>query len=270
LRKRRPKPHTTWHLDEVYLKINGRMVYLWRAVDAEGEVLDVLIQSRRMVALEGQDYGRALEFAENAIQLARTLSDVMTSRLLKIWALAGLSRPECFALARQFRDECQANGWRQYLDLSEGPWGTALIIRGDLGAGLRWLARSISRLEKEGIVGMANLLRMVLADVYVRMISGTERAPLWVVVRNFPTLLEAAIVAEGRVKALIKHVCSRPHVDREGTVFGRCEMILGLLCKAKKRRAEAISHLTEAKRLLTQLGPTPALDRVEQALRDLH
>ena len=28
LRKRRPKPHTTWHLDEVYLKIDGRMVYL--------------------------------------------------------------------------------------------------------------------------------------------------------------------------------------------------------------------------------------------------
>ena len=30
LRKRRPKPYTTWHLDEVYLKIDGRMVYLWR------------------------------------------------------------------------------------------------------------------------------------------------------------------------------------------------------------------------------------------------
>ena len=47
LRKRRPKPHSVWHLDEVYLKIGGRMVYLWRAVDAEGEVLDVLVQSRR-------------------------------------------------------------------------------------------------------------------------------------------------------------------------------------------------------------------------------
>ena len=47
LRKRRPKPHVTWHLDEVYLKIDGRMVYLWRAVDAEGEVLDVLVQSKR-------------------------------------------------------------------------------------------------------------------------------------------------------------------------------------------------------------------------------
>ena len=47
LRKRRPKPHSTWHLDEVYLKIGGPMVYLWRAVDAEGEVLDVLVQSKR-------------------------------------------------------------------------------------------------------------------------------------------------------------------------------------------------------------------------------
>ena len=47
LRKRSPKPHSIWHLDEVYLKIDGRMVYLWRAVDAEGEVLDVLVQSKR-------------------------------------------------------------------------------------------------------------------------------------------------------------------------------------------------------------------------------
>src|SRR5882762_6916385 len=47
LRKRRPKPHTIWHLDEAYLKIDGRMVYLWRAVDAEGEVLEVLVQPKR-------------------------------------------------------------------------------------------------------------------------------------------------------------------------------------------------------------------------------
>jgi transposase-like protein len=47
LRKRRPKPHEIWHLDEVYLRIDGRMAYLWRAVDAEGEVLDALVQSKR-------------------------------------------------------------------------------------------------------------------------------------------------------------------------------------------------------------------------------
>jgi putative transposase len=36
-----------WHLDEVFVRINGKCVYLWRAVDCEGEVLDVLVQSRR-------------------------------------------------------------------------------------------------------------------------------------------------------------------------------------------------------------------------------
>ena len=41
---KRGRPHMT-RPDEVYLKIDGRMVYLWRAVDAEGEVLDVLVQS---------------------------------------------------------------------------------------------------------------------------------------------------------------------------------------------------------------------------------
>lgn len=46
-RKRRLKPNTTQLLGEVYLKIDGRIVYLWLAVDAEGEVLDVLVHSQR-------------------------------------------------------------------------------------------------------------------------------------------------------------------------------------------------------------------------------
>src|SRR6185437_13043878 len=36
-----------WHLDEVFLKINGKTRYLWRAVDQDGNVLDILVQSRR-------------------------------------------------------------------------------------------------------------------------------------------------------------------------------------------------------------------------------
>ena len=47
LRARRPKPHSRWHLDEVFVRIGGRQMYLWRAVDAEGEVLDVLVQPKR-------------------------------------------------------------------------------------------------------------------------------------------------------------------------------------------------------------------------------
>ena len=47
LRSRSESPSPVWHLDEVYTKINGKMVYLWRAVDDEGTVLDVVVQRRR-------------------------------------------------------------------------------------------------------------------------------------------------------------------------------------------------------------------------------
>jgi len=47
MRMQRQHPSSTWHIDEVFLKINGRQYCLRRAVDAEGEVLDVFLQSRR-------------------------------------------------------------------------------------------------------------------------------------------------------------------------------------------------------------------------------
>ena len=47
LRRRRPRPGDKWHLDEVVLKIKGKLCYLWRAVDQNGVILDILVQSRR-------------------------------------------------------------------------------------------------------------------------------------------------------------------------------------------------------------------------------
>ncbi len=47
LRAKRPKPHGRWHLDEMFVRVGGKQMYLWRAVDAEGEVLEVLLQAKR-------------------------------------------------------------------------------------------------------------------------------------------------------------------------------------------------------------------------------
>src|SRR5258708_22412479 len=51
LRRRRPRPTERWHLDEMIVVIGGRRMYLWRAVDSEGEVLDLLVQRRRDTAV---------------------------------------------------------------------------------------------------------------------------------------------------------------------------------------------------------------------------
>src|ERR1700687_5403526 len=47
LRRCRPRPSDRWHLDELVVRIAGKRMYLWRAVDHEGEVLDMLVQRRR-------------------------------------------------------------------------------------------------------------------------------------------------------------------------------------------------------------------------------
>ena len=47
LKRRRPRPGDKWFLDEVFVRIQGKLHYLWRAVDQDGHVLDILVQSRR-------------------------------------------------------------------------------------------------------------------------------------------------------------------------------------------------------------------------------
>jgi putative transposase len=60
LRRRRPKPGDTWHLDEVFIRINGVLRYLWRAVDQHGVVLGILVQDRRNAAAAKRFFKRLL------------------------------------------------------------------------------------------------------------------------------------------------------------------------------------------------------------------
>ena len=47
LRRRRGRLGDTWYLDEIFVTMHGRRQYLWRAVDQDGDLLDILVQSRR-------------------------------------------------------------------------------------------------------------------------------------------------------------------------------------------------------------------------------
>jgi putative transposase len=60
LRKRRPRPGDTWHMDEVFIRIRGELLYLWRAVDQDGVVLDILVQARRNAAAAKRFFRRLL------------------------------------------------------------------------------------------------------------------------------------------------------------------------------------------------------------------
>ena len=64
LRRKRAQLGDKWHLDEVFIKINGKTHYLWRAVDQDGMVLDILVTKRRNKEAAKQYFIKLLEGTE--------------------------------------------------------------------------------------------------------------------------------------------------------------------------------------------------------------
>ncbi len=81
LRRRRPQPGDKGHLDEVFVKINGVTHYLWRAVDQDGTVLDVLVQARR-------DKRAAVKFLRKLLSGLRSVPRVLITDKLASYGAA--------------------------------------------------------------------------------------------------------------------------------------------------------------------------------------
>jgi putative transposase len=72
LRRRERRTGRTWHLDEVFLKIRGEQVYLWRAVDEHGQVVDILVQQHRDTDAAERFFRRLLEHTGEPPERIRT------------------------------------------------------------------------------------------------------------------------------------------------------------------------------------------------------
>jgi putative transposase len=81
LRRRRPKPGDKSHLDEVFIRIQGELHYLRRAVDQNGIVLDILVQTRR-------NAGAAKRFFKRLLKGLQHVPRVLVTDQLKSYAVA--------------------------------------------------------------------------------------------------------------------------------------------------------------------------------------
>jgi putative transposase len=81
LRKKRAKIGSKWHLDEVFLKMNGVQHYLWRAVDQNGATIDILVQPRR-------DRWAALRFFRKLLDATGRTPRVIVTDKLRSYAAA--------------------------------------------------------------------------------------------------------------------------------------------------------------------------------------
>ena len=91
-----------WHLDEVFVSINGKRMYLWRAADCEGEVLDILVQRRR-------DKNAALKLMRKLLKKQGFVPDALVTDKLPSYGAAlgdlGLSKRHDFGRRKNNRAE---------------------------------------------------------------------------------------------------------------------------------------------------------------------
>jgi hypothetical protein len=131
------------------------------------------------------------------------------------------------------------------------------------------MEEAISRRDREGYRTAADWYRLFLSEVYLQIIAGNEKVSLSTLLKNLPILIKILITASARIRAMMMLFLTNSHFDPAGHHVGHAQTILGLLYKSKKKRALALEHLTEAKRILSQFGESPMLARVDAALAEL-
>ena len=106
---------------------------------------------------------------------------------------------------------------------------------------------------------MADWSRLFLVEVLLQIVSGKEKLPFRILLKNLPTLLKVMATASSRIRTLTTRTLQNSHFDSAGQHIGRAQMSLGLLNKIKKNRAPALQHLTEAKRIFSRLDKVQCL-----------
>ena len=227
------------------------------------------LQVLMWIALVSDSYTEALAYSEQSLATAIAPLEVDGALVGKGCALIMLRRTkEGAAILAEGRRRCFVNGDLYALVGSEGVLGVCKVLDGHIKDGIRLIEEAIETQENKGYRAVAGWYRLFLAEVYLQIISGQERPPFLILMRNFWVILKAMVIGKSTVLALMARVLENPHFDPAGINVGRAQMLIGLLYKVRKNHTLAIRHLTEAQRILSQFGQTPILARVETALAE--
>ena len=101
LKRRQRRLGDTWHLDEVFIRINGQQHYLWRAVDQDGDVIDILVQPRRDQRAAERFFRRLLR--GQGKEPFRIITDKLQKLLGRPANDSGRSRPRHRTIRQQSR-----------------------------------------------------------------------------------------------------------------------------------------------------------------------
>jgi putative transposase len=150
MRRRRPRPGDKWYLDEVFIRIQGELHYLWRAVDQDGVVLDILVQSRRDAKAAKRFFKRLLWDLQyvpltSPILRFRERACCASKRQLLSRGPKHAGRPRTLGRQNRSRIPARSGGGAQIFEITPSPGGISPLQRITVGQAIRCHLPKVSK-----------------------------------------------------------------------------------------------------------------------------
>lgn len=224
---------------------------------------------KALIAMVTDDHELALTMAEQARQDSQVEFERAIAEAARVAAMIPLEKPDAIETAQKHISDCDEKGWALFTFGPATMLGVAYALNGQVAAGLRQVEWAIQKRTDEGTQVSADWARLFLCEMYLAILTGEGGGSLSVLIRNFRTIIWVMLFGRKRLIAMIEQVRKNPQFDEKGHYIARCDMIIGLLYKAKKKKPQARDYLTKARVVVETAGRSPMLTRIDAALAEL-
>ena len=144
-----------------------------------------------------------------------------------------------------------------------------MALLGRISDGIHLIERQIVNFDAIGDHARAAWGRIILAEIYIQILSGNERPKIAVLFRNFWTVIYAIIFGARRARSLLREAAAVKFLSERGVIVARINFDLGVLSAMKKKRAEARSYFEKARAGAESQGADKLLQKIDAALAEL-
>jgi hypothetical protein len=151
----------------------------------------------------------------------------------------------------------------------DGPRGVALAILGRISEGVRVVEQQIARCDKAGDRAAGTWSRIILAEIYIHILSGNEKPSTATLIKNLWTIIGVMMYGARRAQNLLQEAAAHKQLSERGVIIARINFDLGTLSAMKKRRERAKDYFERARAGAESQGAEKLLQKIDAALLQL-
>jgi hypothetical protein len=153
--------------------------------------------------------------------------------------------------------------------VQSGPQGAALAMLGRISEGIRIIEQEVAQSDAVGYQFRATWGRIILAEIYIQILTGKEKPNTAVLFKNFSTIAAAILFGASRARALLLRAASAKMLSERGVIMARINFDLGVLSSMKKKHGEAKVFFEKARIGAESQGADKLLQKIDAALAEL-